>query len=208
MVENTGRKPKSADYKGTEVVSVSGNDLYNLRELNIKKEYLLKVVLPFAHSINSGELEASDKSDPLDVLVEDSAGFGYIRRLAAEVLPNGTVGLYEIKPKRKVPVSQYSVSFDDEGRIYKATEDRDIDGKHISVVYEVNETYNDHMISFEAHPSSVVVSFNRGDKRITKLYMNSGIASEDILEEKKFPNNFVQVITLRSDEEANAEPVN
>lgn len=196
MAESTKKAPKSADYKGTEVVSVSGNSLCNLKGLGIKKEYLLKVVLNFAHSINTGELEVSDKSDPLDVLVEDNAGFGYIRRLAAEVLPDGTIGLYEIKPKRKVPVSKYSVFFDNEGRICEATEDRNIDGKNINVVYSVNEKREGYRASFEARPSDVVVNFKLGGKEITKHYANAGVESEDILEEIEFPNNFVQIITI------------
>lgn len=193
MVENTDRKPKSADYKGSEIVPVSRNDLCNLRELDIKKEYLLNVILPFAHK---------RESIPVDTLVEDRAGFGYVRRLVAEELPSGSIELYDITTKRKVPVSKYSVSFNPEGRIYEATEDRNFDGKHISVVYEVNETQDGHMRSFEAHSTSVIVSFNQGARQIKKLYVDSGVRGEDILEEIKFPNNFVQVITLRSDEEA------
>ena len=191
MVESTGRKPKSADYKGTAVVPVSGNDLYNLKELDIKKEYLLNVVLPFAYSL---------ESNPVDVLVEDRAGYGYIRRLVAEVLPSGSVGLYDITTKRKVPVSEYSISFDEEGRICGATEDRNLDGKHVNVVYEVDETQEGHRRSFKAHSSSVTVSFKQGNRQVTKLYVGSGVVGEDILEEIKFPNNFVQLITLRPDE--------
>ena len=199
MVENTGRKPKSADYKGSEIVPVSRNDLYNLREFDIKKEYLLSVILPFAHK---------RESIPVDTLIEDRAGFGYVRRLVAEELPSGSIGLYDITTKRKVPVSAYSVSFNAEGRICGATEDRDFDGKHISVVYEVDETQDGYRRSFEAHSTSVTVSFKQGIRQITKLYVDSGVRGEDILEEIKFPNNFVQVITLRFDGEANAEQVN
>ena len=191
MVESTGREPKRADYKGTAVVPVSGNDLYNLKELDIKKEYLLNVVLPFAHSL---------ESNPVDVLVEDRAGYGYIRRLVAEVLPSGSVGLYDITTKRKVPVSEYSVSFNEEGGICGATEDKSVDGKHVSVVYDVDEMQEGYRRSFKAHPHSVTVSFKQGNRQITKLYVDSGVRGEDILEEVKFPNNFVQVITLRPDE--------
>ena len=211
MVESTGRKPKSADYKGTEVFSSSGKNSCNLKELDIKKEYLLNVVLPFAHKLNSNEPYYPDysnypnesnpaKSDPVDVLVEDRAGFGYIRRLVAEVLQSGDIGLYDITTKRKVPVSQYSVSFDEEGRICGATEDRSIDGKHVNVVYEVDEKQEGHRRSFEAHSSSAIVSFKQGGKEFKKRYLGSGLMGDDILEETEFPNNFVQVITLRPDE--------
>ena len=190
MVEGTDRKPKSADYKGTEVVPVSRNDLYNLRELDIKKEYLISVVLPFAHK---------RESVPVDTLIEDRAGFGYIRRLVAEELPSGSIVLYDITTKRKAHVSEYSVSFDANGRICAATEDRDFEGKHVSAVYEVNETQEGYKRSFEAHPTSVTVILKQGNRQITKLYVDSGVRGDDILEEIKFPNNFVQVITLRSD---------
>lgn len=211
MVERTWRKSKSADYKGIEVFSTSGNDLYNLRELDIKKEYLLNVVLPFAHELNSNEPYYPDysnyskesnpvKSEPVDVLVKDRANYWYIRRLVAEVLPSGTIGLYEALPKRKVPVSEYSISFNGKGMVFEATEDRNIYGKHVSVVYKVDEKEEGNKASFEAHPYSVTVSFKQGDKEIKKLYVASELTGEDILEEIKFPDNFAQVITLRSDE--------
>jgi hypothetical protein len=191
MVEGTGRKPKSADYKGTEVVPVSRNDLYNLKELDIKKEYLISVVLPFAHK---------RESVPVDTIIEDRAGFGYIRRLVAEELPSGSIGLYDITTERKAYVSEYSVSFDANGRICAATEDRDLGGKHVSAVYEVNETQDGYKRSFEAHPTSVTVILKQGNRQTTKLYVDSGFRGDDVLEEIKFPNNFVQVITLRADE--------
>lgn len=190
MAESTGRKRKSADYNGSEC-SGSGNDLYNLRELDIKKEYLLKVVLPFAHSLEPKQV---------DVLVEDSVGSGYIRRLITEVLPSGSIGLYDITAKLKILVSEYSVSFNEEGKICGATEDMTRDGKHVSVVYEVDEIQDGYRNSFKANSSSVIVSFKQGGKEITKLYVASGVTGEDILEEIKFPNNFAQIMTLRHDE--------
>ncbi|MEM0201681.1 MAG: hypothetical protein QXR73_00695 [Candidatus Micrarchaeaceae archaeon] len=191
MVDSDNRKLKSADYNGTEVIPVSRNDSYDLKEFDIKKEYLLKVVLPFAHKL---------ESNPVDIIVEDRAGFGYVRRLLAEELQRGDICLYEIINKRKVFVSEYNVSFDAGGKICNATEDRDFEEKHVSVVYKVNELQEGYKRLFEARPSSVVVSFKRDNKNVTKLYVNSGIGREDILEEIKFPNNFVQVIKLRSDE--------
>ncbi|MEM0154529.1 MAG: hypothetical protein QW814_01690 [Methanothrix sp.] len=191
MVESDNRKPKSANYKDTEVIPVSRNDSYNLKEFDIKKEYLLKVVLPFVRKL---------ESNPVDIIVEDRAGFGYVRRLLVEEPQSGSICLYEIMNKRKIFVSEYSVSFNAEGKICEATEDRDFEEKHVSVVYEVNELQEGYKRLFEARPSSVVVSFKKDNRNVTKLYVNSGIEREDTLEEIKFPNNFVQVIKLRSDE--------
>lgn len=192
-------KPKSSDYIDTKVFSNSKNDLYSLRELDIKKECLVTVVLPFAQRVMDEKLDISNglKDEPSDSIVEDRTGWGYVRRVQVEILPNGKIQLYDIGSMghSKMLASEYNLHFDQDGKITEATEDRDYGSKHVNVVYNISSSSEGGTTQYSAKPKSVVLTVKDGNGEHVKLFVGTDLDGEDLLEEIPFPNNFVQVLT-------------
>jgi len=198
--ESNNNKHKSSDYMGSVVSSNSGN-LYSLKEFDIKKECLIEVILPLVEKVIGEGIDISMgfKGEPVDKIMEDRTGFGYLRRVQAEILPSGKIQLYDIdsRGQRKVLASEYNIVFDENRNIKEVTEDRDLENKHISVVYSIERLENDGRSRYKAIPKSVVLVTNIDNKERVKLFAGLGFDGKDLLKEIPFPNNFAHIITLR-----------
>ncbi|MCL5680322.1 MAG: hypothetical protein M1465_03225 [Candidatus Marsarchaeota archaeon] len=202
MVNEVSKEPKSSKYLNTEVHSNSGRDLYSLRELDIKKECLIKIVLPLAQRVMDEKTDISNglKDDKPDYIeVRDRTGWGYFRKVQTEILPSGKIQLYDIGPSghSKMLASEYNLNFDQDGKITEATEDKDYGSKHVSVVYSISSFDKGGTTGYDAKPKSVVLTTKEGNKEHVKLFIGTDLDGDDLLEEIPFPNNFAQVLTYK-----------
>lgn len=184
------------------VTGVSSKNLFTLRGLGIKKEYLTELVLPFAERMVKDSIDVNDQENNKEegnILVKDQENHIYKRRLLAETNSSNEVFLYKLcntKDKAKQLIAIYGFSFDSDSNIIGVNEDIKFGDKHITVSYSVGSNYANGVRKYSVEVKELVLTSSENSKK--RVLLGIGLMDdegEDILKEMS-NNRIVALIRL------------